>query len=467
VEGPDQNQEKHLVPYAPDFTPAALGKQLGEDRVLAWLVETAAETEAKSDLLQRIGEQCLAHIAGPKNRSDMASHVLQGLQNYLLVRVDEDGTVHLTDHGEQIRSADDRERDLLFARHILTRCNGYRLIEAIQRYELRGERPTLERLTEELDRHPTSKNISTMRAWLSRVGVISGTGYSVSQGKVTEVLGEGVAKILGLEPPELEFLLAARILAQSKSPTLDAPDVKRLAETRNPLVRIPSKALGTFVRGLIQKKLFEEADRSRGKGGTRVACRLSPLGIKLSDEQIRALLEQSAAGMLLGDMLPLAEIVSGLDQGDTDRIGRLGEMLAVHLCLMLGLKVIGWRTRLPVEVDVTAERTVALGYQRFHVQVKNVAGDLDSDRVDREVGAAAGTGATHLLFVVPRAGVTSPGLAEILTRSQLTPLHIFVLTRDSLGEPVSTVNMLASLRAQELRIAALKRAEAQRRETPV
>jgi hypothetical protein len=139
-------------------------------------------------------------------------------------------------------------------------------------------------------------------------------------------------------------------------------------------------------------------------------------------------------------------------------------MLAVHASLMLGVRVVGWRTRAPVEIDLTAERTCALTYQRWHVQVKNTEGDVDSDRVDREIGAAAGTGATHLLFVVPRAGLTAPARAEIDAKNKLTHLHIFVLTQPSFGTPVKVATLLRELRGQEARLARIKRTEAERRE---
>jgi hypothetical protein len=166
--------------------------------------------------------------------------------------------------------------------------------------------------------------------------------------------------------------------------------------------------------------------------------------------------------MLLSDLKPLDYILDALRRDDCD--GKLGEMLAVHLCLMIGLRVVAWRKCLPAEIDLTADRVTALSYQRFHIQVKNTSGDLEIDRVDREVGAAAGTGATHILFVVPRAGLTRAARAEILAKSRNTSLHIYALTKESLKPPVRAASLLEALRFQGLSLATAKQNQAERRE---
>lgn len=239
-------EEDGLIPYAPDFTPATLGKTIGQDNLLKWLLDQAAGAGLKGALHDVIADKCLSHIDEEKNRRDMASHVVQALGNYALIDIDEDNKVTLTAAGTTVRAASNTDRDAAFARHILAMCGGYRLVEAIQRYELRGTKPNMEVLNDELGQHPTSKNISTMRAWLARAGVISKTGaYAVISDGLAAVVGAGVTQMLGLDPAQVEFVLAARVLAaQTGSQLLEAPDVRKLAETRAPDVKIPSKALG-------------------------------------------------------------------------------------------------------------------------------------------------------------------------------------------------------------------------------
>jgi len=467
-EDEDDDGPDGLVPYAPEFTPATLGKTLGEDNVLQWLLQHASTSGHRATLQQHIADGCLTHIAEAKNRLDMARHVVLALQGYQLILIDDEDQVRLTDVGAQILAEPAGTRDAMFGRHILTMCNGYRLVEAIHRIELSGQKVEMEQLSQELDRSATSKNLSTMKAWLERAGVmLPGRRYTINDARVEELLGRGAFRLLGFGEREVEFLLAARVQATLQTdPVLEAADVKALAEMRRPDVRLPSKALASFARGLATQGLIVEEPKARSKGGTRFAFRLSAEGIKLTDEQVRKLVEQAWAGMPLAMLRPLDQVLAVLATGTTKDRGELGEMLAVHACLMLGLRVVAWRQRTPAhEIDLTAERTVGLSYQRWRLQVKNIDGDLDTDRVDREVGAAAGTGATHLLFIVPRGSVTGPAQVEIGIKNKLTHLHVYLLTAGSFAAPVNIVSLLIrELRGQETKLTSIKRMEAERRE---
>lgn len=460
--GPD---EESVIPYGPDFTAETLGKVIGKDKVLGWLLAEADRLKLRDQLQESIGSACLGHIDARANRRDMASHVVQALGNYDLIDVQDDDTVTLTKVGRLLLATTGSARDDEFARHILSSCGGLRLVEAIQAFELSNQAPTMEALNDRLGQHPTSKNISTMRHWLARAGVLTDKGgYAVSDARLAELLGPGVRQLIGLSSAEVEFILAARVhVAQTGKKVFDAPDVKLLAESRAPDVRIPSKALGGFVQNLVNAGLLVSPGTTKGKGGARTSASLALKGVELAEEQIRSFLQQSVAGFYLADLKPLRVVLEGLAVGNTDQRGHWGEMLGVHVCLMLGLKVVGWRNRLPVEIDLTAERVAAMSYQRWHIQVKNIEGQLDSDRVDREIGAAAGTGATHLLFLVPRGGVTQPARAEMLAKSKLTHLHILSVHADTLE--LATPNAIVeSLKGQLATLVRIKRLEAGRRE---
>jgi hypothetical protein len=214
-------QNDQRVPYATELTPRSLGRMLGHDAVLPWLLQTAETVGTRKDFRNAIIEKCFSHIQGKRaqqNRCDMASHVLQGLMGYKLVEIGAGDSIALTAKGEELLSVDDDVRDILFARHILTACNGYRLVEAIRRYELRGEVPSLEDLASELDGHPTAKSVSSMRAWLARAGVISASGrYTINKDALDRVLGGPVDAALGLTQVELEFLISARVLTKQRN----------------------------------------------------------------------------------------------------------------------------------------------------------------------------------------------------------------------------------------------------------
>ncbi|MBK8591146.1 MAG: hypothetical protein IPN77_18865 [Sandaracinaceae bacterium] len=95
--------------------------------------------------------------------------------------------------------------------------------------------------------------------------------------------------------------------------------------------------------------------------------------------------------------------------------------------------------------------------------MKNTSGSVDSDRIDREVGAAAGTGATHILFVAPRSTLTGPARKEALVRSRLTSLHVYFLDERYFGASIDIVKILDELKLQARRVAGSKRAEARGR----
>lgn len=452
------------VPYAPDFTPSTLGKVLGEDRVLAWLLRVADESASKAALSLAIQEKCLQHVDAPKSRADMASHVVQGLQNYQLITIEND-VPQLTLAGRTIFESPPELRDLMFARHILASCNGMRLVEAVQRFMLRRDRATLEVLASQLDRHATSKNISTMKAWLARAGLFTSSAYEIDPQALDRILGSDVAPMFGMSTDQMELLLAARLIeAQTGDPWVRASDAKELALARRPMLTIPHKSLSGFVKELESRGLVETGSVA-GKGGAGTTMRLIAAGRLFSEEQIRTLLAQSDAGIALAKLRPLSEVLVSLDVGHAQARGEAGEMLAIHLCLALGLRVESWRSRAPeAEIDLMAERSIGLSYQRWAIQVKNTGGKVDSDRIDREVGAAAGSGTTHLLFIAPRTTLTEPAQREAMARSRLTSLHVYFLDEKAFPGEVSVNFILDQLTRQQHLLAMAKRHEARRRQ---
>jgi hypothetical protein len=466
----DQNgglepQSNRKMPFGQDFTPATLGKLIGQDQVLPWLLDSVQRLGSRQALAREIASQCLSHVADDSHRRDMASHVVTALRSYGLMTIDADD-VALTPVGQKVRRARDEDRYVIFAAHILTECSGQTLVEAVERHQLLGENLTLESLSIALGEPATSKNLSTMRAWLARAGVMAARGpYQVLQPGLRAVLGKGAATYFGLSKPSLEFLLSARILEQQHPGVpLDAVEVADLTDARLGDLRIPRKSLGSFVKKLAERGHVELVPRLAGVGGSRTAFRLLSPSLKVSDEQLRNLLAQTQSGLDLSTLRPLREVISALGNGTAHEMGHCGEQLAIHLCLMMGLRVRSWRRRAPhSEIDLIADRVSNLTYERWAVQVKNTSADLDNDQVTREIGATSGMGVTHLLFVVPRAEVTGVARKEIDSKNRLTHAHIYVLS-ESMLVTLSAEHLLSHLRVQMRRIESLKRSEAESRE---
>jgi hypothetical protein len=452
------------IAFAQEFTPRVLGKTLGEDRVLGWLLEQVVDSADAGDLRARVAAQCFSYVTNEKSRRDMASHVFTAMCHFRLIEFSDDG-VDLTHTGVELLALAGEEQDEYFGRHILAHCGGQALVEAIQRFELRGETPTLEELSQELGGHATSKSLSGTKAWLQRAGVLkAGPRYAVEPKRLEEVLGGGTTRLLGRTEAEVEFLLAVRLLHGAETTEgVPAAEARRVALSRRPDLGIPAKSLSQFVAGLARAGVIETPTLVAGRGGTRLTVRLQGAGISLSDEQVRGWLAQSKTAYPLSKLGTLEDAIAELRHGHAQARGDAGERAAIHVCLMLGLRVISWRAKLPAEIDVVAERTVAYSYQRWHVQVKNTDFALDVDRVDREVGAAAGTGASHILFVVPRSKLTGTARAEIASKNQLTHLHVFALDEVALGNH-ALGDIIESLQHQQRHMAFLKRTEAARRD---
>ena len=78
IDAPDSPRR---IPFGQDFTPATLGKKLGEDQVLGWLL-AAAVVGRRSSFAEAVATDCLAHVANDKDRRDMASHVVTAMRGY-------------------------------------------------------------------------------------------------------------------------------------------------------------------------------------------------------------------------------------------------------------------------------------------------------------------------------------------------------------------------------------------------
>lgn len=462
----DAGPGSELVPWARAFPPPELAKKVGEKAVLAWLLRAVVEHPDRAKFIEHVRHSAFAHIKGkPQNAKDMARHVMTSMEGYGLIEID-DQTLRLTPVALDLLEAPDDRRADRFARHILTSCNGNRLLDLIREYDLRGEKATLEALAEALDRHATGTSVAFMRGWLARAGIFVGDSYRINEEAVDRVLGGDVERLLGLSRAQLEFVIAARAIEHAEGRSeIQATEAVTVAQARVPELRIPRKTLAGFVKRLAEAGVVTTGSAAKGAGGQRSTFRLVARASTLADDELRRLLDQKRAGYDLNELHPLSKLNELLATGTAEERGNYGEMLAVHLCLMLGLRVLAWRSRAPgAEIDLVADRVTAMSYQRWAIQVKNVTEDVGADRVDREIGAVAGVGVTHILFVVPRGQVSEPGVREMEVRSRLTSLHIYALTRNVLANRPTLEQLVDTLRRQTATIARMKQDEARRRE---
>ena len=207
-------RHRHNNPVWPGFHPHNTGKELGEDLVLHGYSKLS---QSDGDPFRRGGcGQCWLDVKPTKGSARHGQSRCDGDAGVRLITVDDEGALSLTAAGESLRDAPDSERDLRFAQHIITMCEGQRFIEAIQRYELRGQVPDMEDLSIEFGESATSKNISTLRAWLARAGVVWPRSIVSATNGGTSPWRRRFSVRTGLDRIALEFLIAARFSSSTR-----------------------------------------------------------------------------------------------------------------------------------------------------------------------------------------------------------------------------------------------------------
>ncbi len=104
-------------------------------------------------------------------------------------------------------------------------------------------------------------------------------------------------------------------------------------------LRLPRKSLAKYVSDLEQRATVE-TQKSSGAGGSHISIRLQDAASDLTERELRSLFEQSQFWFALQDLRPLQEVLEGLGDGPVVGIGIPGEMLAIHICMTLGLRVV-------------------------------------------------------------------------------------------------------------------------------
>ncbi len=472
----DNNQEPDepsVVPFTRRFSAPSLAKnsRFNEDEVLSRLLEMAQDAPSVDQLKVRIGD---AFLAGRKGRKDIQRFVYYGLIKYGLVEVDAStGIPALTETGSRLLEVTPPEQDVEFAKHILLQVNGVLICETILTYQRRGETPTLEQLSYRLTGQHTATGLSDMRSWLVRAGVLVGAGYTVDERRFDQLVGETYEAFAGIPREEFEFVLQARVAQLATGQPDDAlagQDVRTALLSRRPELFVPGKSLDKFLERIEKRGLIARVEKQTGtKGGTKNAFTLTHLGLARSNEELESLIGQTSLGFPVTRLRSFTALLSsaGAPNLNAFEIGRIGEEMSVHVCFALGLRVVGRNVLTPnAELDIVAERTAGLAYQRWVIQAKNYCETttVRTKHIDREIGAVAGTSVTHILFIMPRAQLTPQARGEVCRKSALTHLNIFFLDADTFGQDFRWSSLARDLERQAKTLAALKAQEARLRE---
>jgi hypothetical protein len=301
-----------------------------------------------------------------------------------------------------------------FARHVLLRCGGLRVVEAAQ--QMAADEPstgiaitgdTLAAYLTDQGFRVTVHNtaINSMRLWLARAGVFSERGWDVNPGAKERLLGlsdKEIGDTISLGEDQRAILLAiCRVRPSGEYPA----SLIRENSERDLGRRLDRGSLPKLL-GPLKDAGFIDFRSGGTKGGKTAVLWTLP---RFDGEVLEPFLKD-AAGQL--DAVASAyfsqdwtEIHRELDSTNAYVKGRALEAYSVQLMRRLGLRFVKWRERArehtgQAEVDVILSGTVGGSPTRWQVQCKNTPlSRVDLADVAKEVGLLPLTKATHILML--------------------------------------------------------------------
>lgn len=309
----------------------------------------------------------------------------------------------------------------LFAKHILLHCNGTAFVSMLVSFladdtqeEVNADRIARYSTREcglRIVEHNTA--INTFRLFLERAGVFdatvrSGRGFWRPRlERVTELLGVGFGSLEGisaLAPHQRAYLRALCTVADPEQ-WLNAAAVRDHAETLYPDVRFDRSSIVKDVLESLSGLNLVEYTSGGTSGGKAAKVRVRP---EFNAEVLAPFLEEAAAhvGAAAAKFLrvSLDDVRRDLLSDDKHTKGTALEALAIRIMRALDLRFESWRLRAAdagfAEVDVTLNGVMGGLATRWQVQCKNTPRSrIGNEDLAREIGVAAVSRATHVLFV--------------------------------------------------------------------
>lgn len=330
-----------------------------------------------------------------------------------------------------------------FARHILLRRGGARVVEAVEQMNLDRMPITADSLARYLTsqgfrvtEHNTA--INSLRMWLAKAGIFSSKGWDIDLEAKHRIMGlsaHAMGVLTELNDEQRAFVQAlCRI-----NPTgwIKASDVRDLAETTG--LRLSRSSLPQeFLRPLEAAGLIEF--QTKGTAGGKSAL-LRTTG-NFQRDILRDFLDETAKTL---DKTLVAyfrrrpeDIYKDLQSSDRLTKGQALEAFAIYVMRLLGLRFIAWRKRARetggAEVDVILTGILGGIPTRWQVQCKNAPkSSLDIEDVAREVGVALVSRATHVLMIA-NSPITREARNFAASINTATTLPIYLLDKRDFEE---------------------------------
>lgn len=356
-----------------------------------------------------------------------------------------------------------------FARHILLRLGGLRVVEAAQQMSLEEPETGTHVTGDTLAGYLTDQGfrvtihntaINSMRLWLSRAGVFPESGWTVSLAAKERLVGlpdSGIAAIVSLGDEQRAMLQAlCRLRPVGEFP---AATVREYAE-RELGRRLERGSLPKLLSPLKDAGLIDFRSGGTRAGKTAVVWTLPKFDADVLGPFLRDATKQLDSALTAYFSRDWGDIHRALDSKDTFVKGQALEAYAIQIMRRLGLRFLRWRVRArdktgQAEVDAILSGVVGGSPTRWQIQCKNTpSGQVDLGDVAKEVGLLPLTKATHIL-VLANCRISRDArvyAAEIMRNS---PVTIFLLDRqDFVAIKESNGGALAAILAEKAHEAA-------------
>lgn len=351
-----------------------------------------------------------------------------------------DAGYRITELTRKLLDIDAEELYESFARHILLKCGGLRVLDAVEQMQIEKLSITGDSLASYLSAqgfnvsvHNTA--INSLRMWLAAGGVFvskgkGGSAWELVSGCREKLLGMSAGQInvlSTLAPHQLAFVDA--LCAAAAGPSYQANEIRDLAIARHPELRFDRGSLpGDVLRPLAEAGIltFKTKGTVGGKSTTFFTTELFDREI-LADFVNNTVKDLDAALAVYYKKRP-SDIYSELRSADTGTKGRALEALAIRLMRLLGLRFVSWNNRAKdtgfAEVDAVLAGVFGAVPTRWQIQCKNTprSRKVTVEDIAKEVGLTLITNATHVLFVAIH-GFTSEArkfAQEVMDNSALT-----------------------------------------------
>lgn len=349
-----------------------------------------------------------------------------------------------TKHCNRLATLSDQDLYNEFARHILLRLNGLRVVEGAQQMKLDGLKVTADELAGYLSDqgftvgvHNTA--INSLRMWLAKAGLFPGGGsraWDVDEGAKEHLAGmddETIAALVGLTKEQRAFAVAlCRIDPDGEFPAANVRDLaETIADKRLDRGNLPK----TFLEPLKDAGLIEYSTGGTQSGKTSKLNTTARFKAGLLAPFLEGAVESLDAALTAYYKKPPSEIYDELGSASTHVKGEALEAYAIHIMRLLGLRFVAWRKRAKdqtgqAEIDVVMAGLLGGVATRWQIQCKNKpSGSVSLEDVAKEVGLTPLTKATHVM-VVANGRVTSDAhtyAREVMRNSSLT---VIILDKD-------------------------------------